>query len=327
MCETSRLQTDNPSPGNESWTKDRFRSLSGVLVLTGFLLSGSGGHAESSGDSTSRAEIKVSHSARSLQPGEVILVEAQAGKNVERLVGRIFNRVLPLEVETRGESKTWWGLIGLDLEVKPGEHFLQLEAFEQGDLIGKKEYKLEIKKKDFPIRRLTVPKRFVNPAEEALERIRQESRRVSALFAKTDPERRWAGAFQRPTKGPPTSSFGKRSILNGQPRSPHSGTDFQAAKGTPVKAPNSGKVVLADDLYYAGNTIILDHGQGLYSYFAHLQNFEVRQDDLVSKGEVIGRVGATGRVTGPHLHWSLRLRKSRVDPLSLMAVLSQSDLP
>ena len=273
-------------------------------------------------EAASQEGLQVSHSARSLQPGEVVLVEIQSSEQVDQIVGRIFDQEVPFEVGEGLAPGHWWGLVGLDLEVSPGEYVLQLVAFQQGRPIGKAQHVLQVEKKDFPTRRLTLPKRFVNPPEEALGRIRRESLRISALFGDFAPERRWKGPFDRPTEGAPTSSFGKRSILNGQPRSPHTGTDFQAAKGTPVKAPNLGKVVLAADLYYSGNTIILDHGQGLYSYFGHLKDFKVSQNALVSKGTVIGSVGATGRVTGPHLHWSVRLRKARVDPLSLIVVLS-----
>ena len=282
---------------------------------------------EETKDSASQEELRVSHRARSLQPGEVVLVEIQTSGRVDRMIGKIFDREVPFEVDKGLPSPHWWGLVGLDLEVSPGDYVLEVDAFEQGRTVGKVKYVLQVEKKDFPTRRLTLPKRFVNPPKEALGRIRKESRKISALFGDFAPGRRWEGPFDRPTEGAPTSSFGKRSILNGQPRSPHTGTDFQAAKGTPVMAPNFGKVVLADDLYYSGNTIILDHGQGLYSYFAHLQDFKVSQDALVSKGRVIGSVGATGRVTGPHLHWSVRLRKARVDPLSLIAVLSSSRFP
>ena len=123
-----------------------------------------------------------------------------------------------------------------------------------------------------------------------------------------------------PVSGPPNSSFGKRSILNGQPRSPHSGTDFSGATGASVKAPNSGRVVLVGDLYYSGNTVILDHGLGLYSYFAHLSKALVAEGQMLKQGDILGEIGATGRVTGPHLHWAVRLKRTRVDPLSLLAV-------
>ncbi len=176
--------------------------------------------------------------------------------------------------------------------------------------------------KDFPTRRLTVEERFVNPPQEESERIQEESQRVGEIFATINPRKIWERSFLSPVPGAATSGFGKRSILNGQPRSPHTGTDFDADEGTPVRSPNSGKAVLVSNLYFSGNTIIVDHGQGLYSYFGHLSRFAVAEGDLVSPGEQIGYVGATGRVTGPHLHWSVRLNGSRIDPLSLIAVLS-----
>ena len=117
--------------------------------------------------------------------------------------------------------------------------------------------------------------------------------------------------------------FGSRSVFNGQPRSPHSGADFRAAEGTPVVAPNVGRVVLTGDTYFSGGSIILDHGWGLYSYFAHLSKILVDKGDLVEPGQTVGQAGATGRVTGPHLHWTLRLNGARVDPLSLIELLAR----
>jgi murein DD-endopeptidase MepM/ murein hydrolase activator NlpD len=138
--------------------------------------------------------------------------------------------------------------------------------------------------------------------------------------------RLWAGRFVRPVADPANSAFGSRSILNGQARSPHGGTDFLSEAGTPVHAPNSGRVVLVDDLYYTGNTVVIDHGQGLVSLFAHLSAVNVRASQDVKTGDLIGLVGATGRVTGPHLHWTVRLGNARVDPLSLVAVAQDDPL-
>ena len=121
--------------------------------------------------------------------------------------------------------------------------------------------------------------------------------------------------------GQATSAFGSRSVFNGQPRNPHSGADFRAAEGTPIAAPNAGKVVLTGDTYFSGGSVILDHGWGLYSYFAHLSKILVEEGDLIELGQVVGRAGATGRVTGPHLHWTLRLCGARVDPLSVIEIL------
>jgi len=160
-----------------------------------------------------------------------------------------------------------------------------------------------------------------------LERIREESERLRRIFASVTPERLWRGAFVAPVPGSPSSSFGSRSVLNGQPRSPHSGADFHAPTGTPVKAPNAGKVALAADLYYSGNTVIIDHGFGLYSLFGHLSGFMAKEGEEVPGRKVIGYVGATGRSTGPHLHWAVRLSATRVDPLSLIAVLAPTTPP
>ncbi len=223
------------------------------------------------------------------------------------------------------DGRVWQGLIGIDLETTPDDYSLTLTGSTVAGFPVEAAYSLRVLDKEFPTRRLTVEEKFVNPPQQELERIRRESKRTREIFAAFNPEKIWHSSFQSPVPGAPTSGFGKRSILNGQPRSPHTGTDFDADEGTPVKSPNTGKVVLVSPLYYSGNTIILDHGQGLYSYFGHLSRFAVAEGDRVSPGEVIGYVGATGRVTGPHLHWTVRLNGTRIDPLSLIAILSDQD--
>ena len=115
--------------------------------------------------------------------------------------------------------------------------------------------------------------------------------------------------------------FGTRSIFNGKPRNAHGGADFLSPAGTPIEAPNAGHVVLARNLYFSGNTIVIDHGLGLYSTLAHPSEFQVREDEDVMTAQIVGRVGATGRVTGPHLHWAVRASGARIDPLSLLALL------
>jgi murein DD-endopeptidase MepM/ murein hydrolase activator NlpD len=114
-------------------------------------------------------------------------------------------------------------------------------------------------------------------------------------------------------------------VFNGEPRSPHSGADFLSGTGTPIKAPNSGRIVAARELYFSGNTVIIDHGLGLFSMLAHLSQLDVREGDLVSAGQIVGLVGATGRVTGPHLHWALRVSGARIDPVSALALLGETD--
>src|SRR5207237_7449485 len=138
------------------------------------------------------------------------------------------------------------------------------------------------------------------------------------------PERLWNGRFVPPVPGAAASSFGARSVFNGKAAgSPHSGADFAGSMDTPVVAPNAGRVVLARNLYFSGNTVVLDHGLGLFSLLAHLSVMDVHDDDRVVAGQEVGKVGATGRVTGPHLHWAVRVDGARVDPLAVLAMLGR----
>ncbi len=264
--------------------------------------------------------VRVWHRARSLQPGEVVRLCFEAGRPLARAEVRGLDRVFPSYPDPDG--KVWDSLVGLDLDIGPGLHVLEIRAWDPSGESATHSYTLEVRSREFPTRRLTVDEKYVNPPEGELERIRRESRRLSAIFATVSPERWWRGSFSRPVPHPASSSFGKRSILNGRPRSPHTGTDFDSDTGTPVAAPNHGIVVLAGELYYSGNTVILDHGQGLYSFFAHLSEIDVKEGSRVEREKVLGKVGATGRVTGPHLHWTVRLLRTRVDPLSLVSVLA-----
>jgi murein DD-endopeptidase MepM/ murein hydrolase activator NlpD len=251
----------------------------------------------------------------------VVHLIVELPESASEVKARVFDRTFTFFPGRSRCPNCWEGLIGIDLGVEPGNYNIEVSATRNRVLVAKASHGLEVLPKKFPVRRITVEDKYVSPPPDELERIRRESKMVSGIFSKTTRERLWTGTFSRPVPGDAISSFGKRSIINGRPRSPHSGTDFRAAKGTPIKAPNAGKVLLVRDLYFAGGSVILDHGLGLYSYFAHLSKFLVSEGELVEKGDVVGEVGATGRVTGPHLHWTLRLAGARVDPLSLMAVL------
>jgi len=171
---------------------------------------------------------------------------------------------------------------------------------------------------EFPRQELTVPDRYVRPSPAEGARAAEEARRLSRLWATTSPERLWHGKFQRPAEGPLGAQFGLQRILNGEPRSPHSGIDISASHGTPVVAANRGRVALRDGLFFSGNTIVLDHGLGLYTAYLHLSEFRAFEGEVVAKGQTIGLVGATGRATGPHLHFGARLGGARVEPWQLI---------
>jgi murein DD-endopeptidase MepM/ murein hydrolase activator NlpD len=214
--------------------------------------------------------------------------------------------VLPVSGEVMVLGKTWKDLIGIDLATRPGTYPMSSGAT------------LRVLPKQFPVRRLTVAPEFVTPPPEALAQIAEDNKKTSAIWRRMTP-RKWSGAFLLPVDDTATSSFGTRSFFNGQPRSPHTGTDFLSPSGRPVRAANHGVVVLAEPLYFTGNTVIVDYGDGLYSLFAHLSELRAREGDTVEPDTVVGLVGATGRVTGPHLHWGVKLQGANVDPLTLVA--------
>lgn len=270
--------------------------------------------------SSERASLpKVTLRARSLQPGEVVGITVESPRPLRSVEAQVFGRSFPCYFE----KPVWRGLIGIDLDVQAGLYTVRIRAEDSAGAPVFVEHPLSVRSKVFPTRRLTVDEKFVNPPPEELARISQESKKVEEIFATVTRRRLWKGPFGKPVPGTPSSSFGKRSILNNQPRSPHSGADFDVETGTPVKSPNSGRVVLAADLYFSGNTVIVDHGQGLYSYFGHLSKFIVKEGMEVRRGDLLGYVGATGRVTGPHLHWAIRLVSTRVDPTSLLAAAQE----
>ncbi len=265
-------------------------------------------------------DVTVSHHARGLFPGEAVLLRVEVSGPLTEVRATAFDETVRFYLAPDG---VWHGLVGIDLLVEPGDHDVTLRIMPETGKGIAHVYTLKVEHKAYQTRQLTVAPRYVEPSPEVGERIASEAQQQRAIFATVTKERLWRGSWRRPVAGPATSAFGSRSVFNGQPRSPHSGADFRAAEGTPVTAPNVGKVVLTGDTYFSGGSVILDHGWGLYSYFAHLSEIFVEEGDLVEPGQMVGHAGATGRVTGPHLHWTLRLNGARVDPLSLIDILQE----
>lgn len=215
----------------------------------------------------------------------------------------------------------WRALIGVDLEQRPGRYTAVLLGTAEDGAVLREEVVIEVQRRVFEERRLQVAPDFVNPPAEMLARIERERALTQAAFAASASERLWQEPFVRPVPHQANSRFGTRSVYNGERRSPHAGTDFLSPSGTPVRAPNAGRVLLARDLYFTGQTVIIDHGLGVLSLFAHLSRLDVKEGTLVERGQTVGLVGATGRVTGPHLHWALAVSGARVDPLALLALV------
>jgi len=249
------------------------------------------------------------------QPGGVVMLEVRCSCDATSASATVFGRSEPLFRST----DHWEGLVGIDLDVRPGIYPISISVTPAGSPSIAATHDLTVVERQFPTRRLRVAPTYVDPPQSDLARIKRESAVLQSIFDNAASPRQWRGAVRAPVSETPNSTFGARSIYNGQARSPHSGTDFSARTGTPVAAPATGMVALAEPLYFTGNTVVLDHGLGLYSVLAHLSELRVKAGDRVQIGEVVGLVGATGRVTGPHLHWSVRLNGARVDPLQLMA--------
>jgi murein DD-endopeptidase MepM/ murein hydrolase activator NlpD len=269
------------------------------------------------GTAAQPAPLAVDVDARSVQPGEVVLVTITAPTATRSVSVRAFNR--QIQAFAVGEGK-WEAIVGIDLDVKPGTTTMSVEG---GGARAARE--LVVKPKTFKTRRLTVDPDFVTPPPSAEARIEADAKLLAQTWTSSAPERLWSAPFTRPVNDAANSAFGTRSIFNGLPRNAHGGADFLSPAGAVVHAPNAGRVLVARDLYYSGNTIVIDHGLGLFSMFAHLSAFEVHEGDRVENRMLLGRVGATGRVTGPHLHWAVRANGARVDPLSLLAVLGKTE--
>ena len=260
--------------------------------------------------------LRITHHARALAAGEVVALSVETSAAVTA-VSEVW-RERPLDFVRLGEGR-WHALIGLDVEEKPGPRRLTIAARRAGAVDLTQPYTFTVEPKTWRTRNLKVAARFVNPPASALPRIEKETALLNALFRSATAERFWDGPFEIPVEGVAVSGFGVRSVLNGQARGPHNGADFSAGTGTPIHAPAGAVVAFAREFYFSGNTVILDHGFGLYSTMAHLSAFDVKEGARVTRGQLIGKVGATGRVTGPHLHWAVRLSGARVDPESLVA--------
>jgi murein DD-endopeptidase MepM/ murein hydrolase activator NlpD len=215
----------------------------------------------------------------------------------------------------------WVAVVGVDLDSKPGDHAVNVTfAYEDGRTRMVREPVL-VNALDYPTTKLEVEERYVELSPEDQARADREAAETSAIYDTFTPERYWTEPFLVPVTGAKDGrNFGHRRVFNDQPRAPHSGADLRARTGTPILAANRGRVVLAKELFFSGNAVYVDHGYGLYTTYLHLSRIDVKVGDMVERGQQLGLAGATGRVTGPHLHWGVRLLDARVDPFSLVRI-------
>ena len=256
-------------------------------------------------------------SAAAAAQGSLLLAEVVGPKGLTGMKADFNGREIPLWSEGE-KAATLHGLIGVDLETKPGKYEWKVSWQDAKGMAVSCSADVSVRAGKFLTEHLKVEKQFVEPNPEQEKRAADDQKKMKAIYDTVTPERLWQGKFRIPLNGVTTGgNFGRRRVLNGQSRSPHAGVDFPAASGTPVFAAQAGKVVLAEGLYYSGNTVVIDHGYGIYTMYAHLSEIEVHAGDAVKLSDEIGKVGATGRVTGPHLHWGLTVDHARVNALNI----------
>jgi murein DD-endopeptidase MepM/ murein hydrolase activator NlpD len=212
----------------------------------------------------------------------------------------------------------WTTFLGVDLDTKPGAHAARALLTMEDGSVTRRAISIKVTEKKFPLTRLNVAPKFTELSKANLKRTSREAREVAAIYQRITTDLAPEEAFIVPIPGGSGRNFGERRVFNGQARAPHSGADLRAPTGTPVHATSRGRVVLAKDLFFTGNTVIVDHGFGIYSLYAHLSRLNVELGAVVEGNQVVGLAGATGRVTGPHLHWAIRMQGARVDPFSLV---------
>jgi murein DD-endopeptidase MepM/ murein hydrolase activator NlpD len=239
--------------------------------------------------------------------GVVVLPLGQVGDSKPLKVNYQDKDVLLLN-----DQGQWVAVVGLSLKAKPGPSELSwVDAASQ----TKHSVPFDIKFKQYHVEHVKLNnKRMVNPLQEDLTRIKQETNLQQKVYQSFSTIDLTSIQMISPTDRPVSGAFGSRRVFNGEERNPHLGTDFKAPAGSPIKAPLAGRVALVGDYFFNGQTVLVDHGQGLISMFAHLSSIKVKEGDQLTQGQVLGLVGSTGRSTGPHLHWTMSLNDTRIDP-------------
>jgi len=261
--------------------------------------------------------VSIEVKSRETAPGEPIRIAVSSPWPILDIEGEFLGQSLFWVRDDDGDDgERWsaWTMVGLDQE--PGKATVEVRGMTTGEPFFAS-LPTEIRAKEFPQERLEVAPSYVEPPPEVRERLAAERARLVEIYRTRRPTQP-TEPFIRPVPGAQTSIFGTRRVFNGKPRSPHSGLDLRAASGTEVVASGPGRVVLAEDLYYSGNTVIIDHGSGLFTLYAHLKEIRVAADDPAGAGQLVGLSGATGRVTGPHLHWGAKIGDRPFDPTALL---------
>ncbi|NLC71353.1 MAG: M23 family metallopeptidase [Desulfuromonadaceae bacterium] len=221
------------------------------------------------------------------------------------------------------DGRSLGAFLPVPVDALPGRREAELTLVARGGKKLSRQVAMTILPREFPVQRLTLPEAQVTLSRKDLARHRRERELVRQALAEREPGRIWTGPFRRPVSGAVSTPFGFRRILNDKPRNPHSGVDLRGGQGTPVAAAGDGLVLLTGDHFFAGHSVYIDHGMGVVTLYFHLSEVSVREGEPVSAGQTIGRIGSTGRSTGPHLHWGVQIHGVNVDPLSFLALFEK----
>jgi murein DD-endopeptidase MepM/ murein hydrolase activator NlpD len=250
--------------------------------------------------------------------GQVLLIKVKGEEQATEVKGMFLSRTIPFFREFRpGEPAGYLGLLGIDMQDEPGTYELAVEV-RQGEQAKQLSVNILVAKENFSVEHLTLPKEKVDLDEKATARWKAEQEQVKQALAENSRLKLWRSNFVEPVNGKRTGIFGSVRVMNGKSRNPHNGEDIGAPVGTDVAATNDGVVRLTVDHIFSGRGVFVDHGLGFYSMYFHLSEILVKDGDLVKAGQIIGKVGATGRATGPHLHWGVKLNGARVNPYSIL---------
>jgi murein DD-endopeptidase MepM/ murein hydrolase activator NlpD len=301
-------------------TSGRMRAgvLAAVLACSGLAAAGPGS-GQKTGQASGPAQaagptIRLSY--RALQPGEPILVVLDSDGTVRSARVSLLGQTAELAPASDGRS--FLAFIGIDVQAKAGSAVLTAELVKAGGTLEKVTKELLIVERKFPSTKLTLKPEYVTPPASVQARIKREAELIALATSVVTPKWLGDGPFIPPHDAPSWGNFGQRRLNNNVLQSLHTGLDLRVPFGEPIRASNAGTVALASDLYMGGKTVIIDHGLGVFSSYGHLSKLRVKRGEEVKKGQIIGLCGSTGRSTGPHLHWAMRILDARIDPDAML---------
>ncbi len=248
--------------------------------------------------------------------GSPVLFRVTAPLQLEDLRGNFLGQEFSFRPSEA--CRCWYGFAGVSLTTKPGAYTLRVEGKGPSGKEAAMSYLVRVSAAHYPTSALKVAPGFVEPPKETAPRIEEEQAEKKKVFSTSAPEALWSGRFEPPAAAEVSGVFGSARVFNGVKKSRHTGLDFRVTTGTPIVAANSGTVILARPLYFEGNCVMIDHGQGLLTMYLHLSEFKVKEGEAVKRGQILGLSGGTGRATAPHLHFAVRWRGEYLDPRTLL---------